>query len=93
MFGWKKSRADAQAGAKNDAEATDAASESGDGASGDAVGDARIAAVIAAAVAAYQGGGAAAARDIVYRKIDRAAGPRTEWNLAGLREILENRGL
>jgi hypothetical protein len=61
-------------------------------AAGDAVSDAELAAVIAAAVAAYGDGGDAAC-ELVYRKIDRAAGPRTAWNLAGLREVLASRGI
>jgi hypothetical protein len=56
-----------------------------------AVSDAEVVAVIAAALAAYQSEGVA--RDIVYRKINRTAGPRTEWNLAGLREVLASRDL
>jgi hypothetical protein len=83
MFGKKRRETPAAPGAANGFTATD-----GDGR---AVVDAELAAVLAAAVAAYESD--AARCDIVYRKINRTAGPRTEWNLAGLREVLASRVL
>jgi hypothetical protein len=56
-----------------------------------AVSDTELAAVITAAVMAYRS--ETAVCDIVYRKIDRTAGPRTAWNLAGLREVLTSRSI
>jgi hypothetical protein len=56
-----------------------------------AASDAELAAVIAAAVTAFRNEGAAGG--VIYRKIDRTAGPRTAWNLAGLREALASREL
>ncbi|MDR3296284.1 MAG: OadG family protein [Clostridiales Family XIII bacterium] len=60
------------------------------GAGKQTVPDPRTLAVITAAVAAYEsenaGGGG-----IMIRKISRAAGPRTAWNLAGLQEVIDSR--
>ncbi|MDR2771046.1 MAG: hypothetical protein LBB57_03310 [Clostridiales Family XIII bacterium] len=58
---------------------------------GGALADAELAAVIAAAAAAYESD--AGACDLVYRKLNRTTGPRTEWNLAGLREVLASRNI
>ena len=60
-------------------------------AAGNAISDTELTAVIAAAVMAFRS--ETAACDIVYGKIDRAAGPRTAWSLAGLREILASRSI
>jgi hypothetical protein len=49
-----------------------------------------LAAVLAAAVAAYEEGGGVT-DGLRVRKIDRTAGPRTAWNLAGLREVIASR--
>jgi hypothetical protein len=86
MFGKKRKEAAAEAAAhekKSKLTATDG--------EGRAVADAELTAVIAAAVAAYESD--AVRCDVVFRKIDRTAGPRTEWNLAGLREVLVSRSI
>ncbi|MDR1571520.1 MAG: hypothetical protein LBS32_03245 [Clostridiales Family XIII bacterium] len=51
--------------------------------------DPRLIAAICAAIAAYRG--EAAESGIRVRKIERAAGRRTAWNLAGLNEAMDSR--
>ena len=56
---------------------------------GGAVTDMELIAVICAAAAAYEED--AAGNCVWVRKIDRSAGRRTAWNLAGLREVIDSR--
>jgi hypothetical protein len=83
MF-WKKKRAPAA-----DAPPTGDAGPA-PGAGGKRVLDARTMTAIMAAIAAYEGGEAASC-ELVVRKINRTAGPRTAWNLAGLGEAIDSR--
>jgi hypothetical protein len=85
MFGFGKKQSPQQAQAL-----APAAEIKISGAGGAEAPDSLLAAVIAAAIAACEEGGGAAG-GLKVRKIDRTAGPRTAWNLAGLREVIASR--